>query len=333
MRVIFGNIYIKYGNKILLMNLISFRREFLTQEEFDMLKLIELKSKQSKELNYEESILYNKLLKCKQILLPEVVTQADELIKNDVNKIYPYIRAATINLTYNCNFKCNYCYQRHFENKNLAMSIDDIEKIYVFLKNCQIRSGQEKIVEQLCISGGESLLPQNIDIINRILELFKDVKTKLFTNGVNIKKCLNKIDFRKFDELQISLDGDDYVILNVNNYRGPETLRTILDSIKKILDMNIKVSLIVMVTKETVEHHQPFMKTLKEYGFDKYYNLNIRFAPIVNNAVDKPVDEDFYDTEQYSKLIREIKNKHMLFKNCFIDPIYGVFNLQEILFI
>lgn len=83
-------------------------------------------------------------------------------------------------LTYRCNKKCDFCYNRIFEKicSNEFLEEKNIDRLIEFLSNNKIK--------RISISGGEPAVREDLlEIIQKIHE-FSDVK--IFTNGLLFKK-------------------------------------------------------------------------------------------------------------------------------------------------
>lgn len=184
------------------MNLISFRRETITKDTLGRLISIESKLETGKGLSCEEENFLGHFHERKQILLTDIVEEVDRQLEQDSAlhlSGYP-VRSITFNLTHSCNFSCDYCYQRKYKNKSeyvRSMKVEDIVSIMEYL---HLPYFGDTVLEELVISGGESLLPSNIDTINYICEYVAAKKKLLFTNGVHILAYKDRIHFNVFDE-------------------------------------------------------------------------------------------------------------------------------------
>ena len=128
------------------------------------------------------------------------------------------VRSITFNLTHSCNFNCDYCYQRKYKYKPEYAGSMGVEDIRMIMEYLQLPYFGDTALEELVVSGGESLLPSNIDTINYICDHVAAKKKILFTNGSHVLAYKDKIDIDAFDEYQISLDGPDTVIRLVNHH-------------------------------------------------------------------------------------------------------------------
>ena len=169
-RILCGNIYYQLNDNYYIMNLISFRRQKLSYNEILTLNSINKKLENYVSFTETEEKLYNYLLDKKQILSKELIDKFDQGLMQSVNHNFSVnIESISINLTYQCNYNCRYCYQKQYSDKSGVMTKNLINRIYNFLdfyigNNC----GQFKL-KTLLISGGETLLEDNIPIIKSLL--------------------------------------------------------------------------------------------------------------------------------------------------------------------
>ena len=146
----------------------------------------------SSEVNVEELDIYNAV----QAKLVEKAREYAREIENDgvrfygLQKLtlldYPGNMACTV-FTGGCNFRCPFCHNRSLVFLNENDSEIATEDIFDFLK------GRNKILDGVCITGGEPLLHPGIrDFIIRVREL--GLKVKLDTNGSNSEMLKQLID-------------------------------------------------------------------------------------------------------------------------------------------
>ena len=315
-RFVFDNLIYKINEETyLIMNLISFRRETITKEALDKLFLIESKLEAEKSLSSEEEQFLQDFYMRKQILPPEIVEKVDRQSEQNselhLSKIP--VRSVTFNLTHSCNFNCDYCYQRKYKWKSeytRGMSTEDVKLIVEYL---QLPYFDDTELEEIVVSGGEPLLPANIDTINEICERVVAKKKILFTNGTNILTYKEQIPFEAFDEVQISLDGPDAVIRQVNHYDS--SFDKIIGGIKYLQHMNKKITLVTMWTKELRCHLAEYIELLKQSGILEHPDTTIKFALAIDYYSNRGLDEHFYhwdeiaaDLKKYRQILSTINS-------------------------
>ncbi len=178
---------------------------------------------------------------------------------------YPGMMAATV-FTGGCNFRCPFCHNRSlvFLNENNGeISSDDI------LSYLKTRS---KILDGVCISGGEPLLHKGIgNFIRQVKDL--GLKVKLDTNGSNFEAMKKLIEERLID----------YVAMDIKNHPkkysetiGLETfdLKAIEKSKNYLLEDHVDYEFRTTVVKEfhTVSDFEKIGRWIE--GAKNYYLQN-----------------------------------------------------------
>ena len=178
---------------------------------------------------------------------------------------YPGMMAATV-FTGGCNFRCPFCHNRSlvFLNENNGeISSDDI------LSYLKTRS---KILDGVCISGGEPLLHKGIgNFIRQVKDL--GLKVKLDTNGSNFEAMKKLIEERLID----------YVAMDIKNHPkkytetiGLETfdLKSIEKSKNYLLEDHVDYEFRTTVVKEfhTVSDFEKIGRWIE--GAKNYYLQN-----------------------------------------------------------
>ena len=327
-RFLFNNlIYRLSEDNYVLINLINFRRQIISEENLHTLMSLENKKKTGEEVLQNEKLLYDYLIAKKQIFLPETIKKVEtELSKFEFPKIYN-IKNFTINLTHECNFSCAYCYQNAYKSRNDFcgyMTESDIDKIYEFL-NCDKFNTDN--IEEIIISGGEPLLDHNINVINKITTDFKTTKFTMFTNGVNIIKFKDCIDFSKFSNFQISFDGTNEIIKKVNmpKIKDGNIFQEIIDGIKYLQSLGKDIEIVVTLTKQLIDNIDSFIDVISK-NFLKD-NIKFKFSLIKNYYNEDPVINSFYSFEYICKKAKVLNRK--LFKiNSGMQPFREIGKLQ-----
>lgn len=164
--------------------------------------------------------------------------------KNKVNNI----KTVYIHLTYKCNLKCQYCYQR--ENLNTEYDIP-FKKWKTVLDKFKVEG-----VSKVIFTGGEPL------IYKEVFEIVKYAKTlgffvDLLTNGTLLKSNLDILNY--IDNIIVSLDNLNKSLrygLNSN-----ETLNTIIDISKSYGNKLIVRSVVSRGLEEDTEKLKKFLES------------------------------------------------------------------------
>lgn len=172
--------------------------------------------------------------------------------------------SATIMPTFNCNFRCVYCYE---EKKNISMTLEKADEIAGYL----IDLTENKKSISIGWFGGEPLM--NFSVVKYVNNKIKEKCGNLFSSSMTTNGyLLNNIDTSIFDDLkirnmQITLDGtkethDKYrPLLN-----GGSTFNVILKGIKKLISTteNLKITLRVNVGPENYEKIDELLNNLSD---------------------------------------------------------------------
>lgn len=298
-RFVFDNLVYKFNEEaFLIMNLISFRRKTIPKETLDKLILIEDKMETGKSLSGEEDQFLRKFYEEKQILPPEIVAEVDRRTEqgSELHLSQFPVRSITFNLTHSCNFNCDYCYQRKYKNKPgyvESMSVEDIRSVMEYLR---LPCFEDTALEEIVVSGGESLLQTNMDAINYICEHVEAKKKILFTNGVNVLAYKDRVDLNAFDKYQISLDGPDAVIRLVNHH--DDSFDQIIGGIKYLQRMNKTITLVTMWTKELRSHLSEYIDLLKQSRILEQPDTTVKFSLVKDYYTDNSLYGQFYGWEK-----------------------------------
>lgn len=200
--------------------------------------------------------------------------------------------AATFEITYSCNLKCQHCMSNTNINSFLGMSYEEICKLFDELK--EIGTGS------IYITGGEPLLYYAID---QVLEYaFKlGFEVRLASNGIEIPKHIEAIK-KYVCEVSLSLDavGEKYDVI-----RGRPNLFNDLDMAISLLQLNnISCVISTVVSAANYPEVENVVDFVKKRGI-KQISISI-MVPIDENSRHISIC-DYYDVVE---TIKEIKIKY-----------------------
>ncbi len=310
-RFVLGNlIYYLDENKVFLMNLVNFRRQKVDKEFISTIIEIERKINNGLALSEKENRIINDLYEKRQVLKKDALLEIEQIFidKAELSMEKFPVKSIMLNLTYECNFRCLYCYQNKYKDRpeyKQFMTIEDIDLIKKYLSQDYLDVTE---MDEVSLSGGESLLPQNIDTINYVLKNFNPKEFIIFTNGVNLYEYRNYIDYNLVNKFQISLDGTAEIIKYINQNSDPSVLNKVIDGIKHIESLNKEITIAVMLTKELVQNIDKFVDILQKNNIIGKSNINIRFSLVIDNFSKNTIDYSFYDLDY---LCSEVKNLNL----------------------
>lgn len=224
----------------------------------------------------------------------------ENIVKNDTREASNYI-TFIIAITYTCNLHCSYCYQQNDKNLDKKLiSKENLEKILDIIMLFK-QENPQKIIE-IGLFGGEPLLPQNSDIINKVLSFCVENKIKIHitTNGVYLRYFFKTLVIHRnlISSINTTIDSvkENYITRCSDKQNlAKETGSSMLEAIKLLLQYKVPVN----VATNIDSHNVLFIKNIHDYfvenGFFDYSNFRWDIGR---------VDDRLYETN-YSKIISE----------------------------
>ena len=150
-------------------------------------------------------------------------------------------------VTYNCNFRCPYCFENGISGNGQAWSGQVftrkmVDRAYAAMREIEPR--RELHAKNVLLYGGEPLLAKNKDIISYIVEkgVAEGRKFYAVTNGYDLDCFVDLLSNEKINQIQVSLDGyRNYHNVRRRHYKTNETFDKIIENIGIALSCNIKV--------------------------------------------------------------------------------------------
>ena len=184
--------------------------------------------------------------------------------------------------TYNCNFRCVYCYERHRLERGKewlerVMSRELVDAVFAQIKNYKERGFS---VKSCTLFGGEPLLAQNKELIRYICDKCRELGMSVgaITNGYDLDKFIDILEEYKFDTLQITVDGTEEVHNRMRPLAGGgKSYAKIMQNIKLALDHDLRISMRVNVNKTNISGIRTLINLLKASGLTEYKNFSYYF--------------------------------------------------------
>ena len=159
-------------------------------------------------------------------------------LRDDLGKRQSEVEFMSFVLTYDCNFRCPYCYQQKVLEKGEVWVKRVISKDMIDVAFDRY----DDTVKTVHLFGGEPLMLENYDIVKYILDKKENVNIHITTNGYNLSEYMPLLKQHNIGIIEITLDG----LEKKHNSRrflasGEGTFSKILSGIKSALDNDIKV--------------------------------------------------------------------------------------------
>jgi len=207
-----------------------------------------------------------------------------ELISNYLkqkNKISNFLFV----VTYKCNLKCNYCFQKKLQKNRPRWTNTTISKEYIDYAFKAMKEIESSFPNSLLITlyGGEPLLKDNVDIIEYLLQkgICHGYRFNAITNGVDLKYFLPFLKERKIQSLQITLDGPPSVHdLRRFDMNQKGTFIRITRNITKILDCGVEINLRINVDSSNLYQVHELFHIFHKNKWNNYKNFKPYIIPL-----------------------------------------------------
>ncbi len=177
--------------------------------------------------------------------------------------------------TYNCNFRCPYCFERHRLTRGedwlgRTMTPEMIRAIFASLQKYRDRG---YLVSHMTLYGGEPLLKENIEIVRDILNCARSMELTVdcITNGYDLDSYIGLLEGFTPIRLQVTVDG----VGEINDRRrlhrnGVPTYDRIMKNIALALEHGIDISLRVNVNRDNIGCIKALTEDLVARGFMEF---------------------------------------------------------------
>ena len=241
-----------------------------------------------------------------------------KFIENNKTKHMHYVIAPTLL----CNYNCLYCFQRDVDKKT-SMSLDDAEKVVLFIHN-NIKSNERCKFLDISFFGGEPTLKK--EIVLNIGSRLKDIciennitlKTSITTNGYLLSRELvtSLVEHCNLKECQITIDGFEETYSSIKQVPN-EYFTVVINNIAQIHDIiSVTVRINAVPGKET-EIIRLVRYLLQEKELDEKIKLYI--APVQDynaNCIDTLYsDKDYLSLCEYLDKELGQYNLHYYYQN------------------
>lgn len=232
--------------------------------------------------------------------------------------------------TYNCNFRCTYCFEKgNYKNgnSNLKLKMDRQMVDNIFNNLEELKSEGKKVMSTVYLFGGEPLMRENLDLIKYIVDIGcnKGYKFSAITNGYDLQLYEDLLAEDKIFSLQITLDGDE----ELHNKRrflhnGGKTFTQIVSNIDRCLHKGIRVSLRTNIDKTNIDEIEKLIDLYNEYGWTDNKLFSYYFKSL-HACYEEDENKRMFDDEVMKKIssIPNISNKFIL--NSFYSAINSFF--------
>lgn len=195
-------------------------------------------------------------------------------------------------VTYNCNFRCPYCFESRDKKdggKPLVFTKEQVDVAYDTMERIQPR--KELRNQGVTLYGGEPLLAENRDIVEYIVNEGKKrgYRFVAVTNGYEVDHFLDLLGEDSICKLQITVDGPKAMHNQRRiHYKDPDTFDKIVSNIKLALDKGIKVIVRMNSDDRNVDLFNELKSFFTEQGCYNYPEFELYNAILKNSDAVTP---------------------------------------------
>lgn len=215
-------------------------------------------------------------------------------------------------VTYNCNFRCPYCFENRKKKdgtKKIVFTKEGVDAAYYAIKCIQPKG--TLINKTMTLYGGEPLLAENYNIVSYIVEEGKKRGYKFVatTNGYEVDSYADLLAKDKICKLQITIDGmkEEHNKRRVH-YEHKNTFDKIISNIQLALDKGIKVVVRMNVGQSNESQFGQVKQFFLEKGFYAYKKFDFYSSMITDNIYINDFDKknlQLMSPEIFSKKITD----------------------------
>lgn len=189
-------------------------------------------------------------------------------------------------VTYNCNFRCPYCFESTISNHGCQWSKEVLDKKRVddaYKAMLRIESHRELHNKEILLYGGEPLLRENKDIVAYIIQegekfgyLFK-----VITNGYDLDYFEELLSPDLFTSFQITLDGyRECHNQRRKHYSEDGSFDKIISNIAVLLKHDLKVRVRVNVDEKNFPDIDKLNDLFKKLGYSNNNKFNVYYSSL-----------------------------------------------------
>lgn len=187
----------------------------------------------------------------------------------------------TFVVTYNCNFRCPYCFEAGLHNDSTGniFTKEMVDKAYEAI--LEIEPREQLRAKNIVLYGGEPLMKENKEVVEYIILKGKELgfQFSAVTNGYDLDSYEHLLSPQLINHIQITVDG----IKELHNSKrihckGYHTFDKIITNIGIALKQGINVTIRVNTDKNNFDDLQKLRVLFEELGYYQYSNFKINSA-------------------------------------------------------
>ena len=211
----------------------------------------------------------------------ELVGRFAELLHKDSMR---HIKGFTFMVTYDCNFRCPYCYEAGVSGNGLKWSKKTFTKEMVdraYAAMAEIEPDEKKRYKVVTLYGGEPFLKENVEVVEYMVHKGKELgyTFEAVSNGYDLDHYKSVLSSGAIVNIQITLDGAKEMHDSRRfHYQTRKSFDKIFQNIKLVLDHNIRVSIRFNADANNFGEIKKLEKLFREAGYYDTKKLSLNPA-------------------------------------------------------
>lgn len=230
---------------------------------------------------------------------------------------------ATFVLTYNCNFRCPYCYEKESNtcNSYKTISKEMVDTVFNIHKNN---------LKYIMLYGGEPLLPENDSIIRYIISKAPGATYYATTNGYNLEEFFPIFQNLNIGHIMVTFDGERDIHNKTRILQnGCGTYDKILRGVSLYLKNNITIKIRMNISNENIISCLQHRDNLINLFSESYQNKKLQFEmqPLFQLDLENKMklESILYFPHKDNEIIKPVEsNKNVITRS--LSPLVSIFS-------
>ncbi|PXV62479.1 uncharacterized protein CLV62_11919 [Dysgonomonas alginatilytica] len=211
-----------------------------------------------------------------------------ELIKRITDGVHDSRRFQKYNfqfiMSYDCNLRCVYCFEKEVLNTSKCPSKDKItkDKIDRAFDIIYEKYENKQCTQVIGLYGGEPFLAENYDLVSYIIEKGKKCNFTFYapTNGYDIDAYFDLLkENSNLFHFQITLDGvEEIQNRNRPHFKNKDSFEKITNNIDHLLKLGITIRLRINTSEYSLTKMNELMSLFEAKGWYGYENFSAYWA-------------------------------------------------------